>query len=156
MFTYRVKELKITQTSPYKLVYGKEPKLAMDKIREDTLVERLIEITNKVPQIREDAQSAIRMAQEKLDNHFGKDKHVRFHKGDLVLYYDKAKAMQHHTKLENKWKGPFEIEKVLDKGAYIISKDGKRIRSTVNGNLLKKYHGRSQWEPIIVINTEEK
>ena len=90
LFAYRVKELKITQTSPYKLVYGKEPKLAMDKIRKDTLVERLTEIINKVSQIREDAQNAIRRAQEKLDNHFGKYKHVRFHKGDLVLYYTRT------------------------------------------------------------------
>jgi len=79
----------------------------------------------------------------------------QFQKGDLVWYYDKAKAMRHDTKLEPKWKGPYEVVAVLNKGAYKLSIDGKQLNTTVNGNLLKPYYGRSHWEPVVVINRVE-
>ena len=68
-----------------------------------------------------------------------------------MLYFDKAAAGRHDTKLENKWKGPYQISHVLDKGAYKISIDGKELKTTVNGNLLKRFHSRSTWEPVILI-----
>ena len=42
---------------------------------------------------------------------------------------------------------------MLDKGAYKISLDRKELPKTVNGNLLKKYYGRSHYEPVIVIES---
>ena len=59
--------------------------------------------------------------------------------------------MQHHTKLEAKWKGPYEIGEALPRGAYRLKIDGKISTNTVNGNWLKLYHGRQNKEPIIVI-----
>ncbi len=74
-----------------------------------------------------------------------------FQKGELVWYFDKPAAMQHDTKFQLKWKGPYQISAVLDKGAYRLTLDGKELRSTVNGNLLKPYHDRSTWELIIIM-----
>ena len=37
------------------LVYGKEPSLTMDEARKSSMIERLLEITEKVPQLREAA-----------------------------------------------------------------------------------------------------
>ena len=72
LFAYRIKELRILQTSPYKVVYGKEPLLSMDKPgKARTLLERLIEITDKVPNLREKSRLAIKKAQEKLEKSFG-------------------------------------------------------------------------------------
>ena len=61
LFAYRIKQLRITGYSPYKLVYRKEPSLAMDKPSKGrTLVKRLIEIIDKVFQLRGDAKKTIK------------------------------------------------------------------------------------------------
>ena len=76
---------------------------------------------------------------------------TRFHKGELVLYFDKAKAGRHDVKFEPKWKGPYHVVEQLQKGAYKLALDGVPIKGTVNGNLLKKYKTREAWEPVILI-----
>src|ERR1043166_6074679 len=49
LMAYRIKELQILQTSPYKIVYRKEPVLQMDKLgKEQTIMKRLSEITRQV------------------------------------------------------------------------------------------------------------
>ena len=54
LFAYRTKELRISKQSPYMLVYGREPTLVMDyKKYGDSIMERLLEITEKVLQLRE-------------------------------------------------------------------------------------------------------
>ena len=61
LFAYRIRKSKLTQHSPYKLVYGKEPVLQTDKVDNGfTLIDRLLEITEKVPQLRETARRAIK------------------------------------------------------------------------------------------------
>ncbi len=66
-----------------------------------------------------------------------------FQKEDLVQYFDKPVAMRYDTKFQPKQKGLYQISAVLDKGAYRLTINGKELRSTVNGNLLKLYHNRS-------------
>ncbi len=59
-FAYRTKEFRISKQSPYILVYGREPILAMDYRKYgDSIMERLLEITEKVSQLREAARRAI-------------------------------------------------------------------------------------------------
>src|SRR5687767_6266380 len=101
LFAFRTKKLRISNKSLYMLAYGKEPNLSMDEARKMTMMERLLEITDKVPQLRESARRAIRQNQQELEKKFHKEEKV-FNKGDLVWYFDKAKAMQHDTKLEPK------------------------------------------------------
>ncbi len=55
------------------------------------LIERLLEITDKVPQLQTNARRTIKKAQAKLEETFNKKK-VKFQKSDLVLYFDKALA----------------------------------------------------------------
>ncbi len=114
------------------------------------LIERLLEITDKVSQLRTNARRAIKKAQTKLEETFNK-KEVKFQKGNLMLYFDKALAARHDVKFVNKWKGPYEISYVLDKGIYKLTINGNPIKGTVNGNFLKKYYTRDIWEPVIVI-----
>src|SRR6266542_3269047 len=60
LFAYRTKELRISKQSPYMLVYGKEPTLVIDyRKHEGSIMERLLEITEKVSQLREVARRAI-------------------------------------------------------------------------------------------------
>ncbi len=63
LFAYRTKELRISKQSPYKLVYGKEPMLVIDYGPYDSsIIEKLLEIMEKIPQLREAARRAIRKA----------------------------------------------------------------------------------------------
>src|SRR6266498_5472142 len=90
LFSYRTRELRVTGQPLFTLVYGKNPVLAMDSpSKGQELIERLLEITDKVPQLRTNARRAIKKAQAKLEETFNK-KEVKFQKGDLVLYFDKA------------------------------------------------------------------
>ena len=114
------------------------------------LIERLLEIMDKVSQLQTNVRRAIKKAQAKLKETFNK-KEVKFQKGDLVLYFDKALAVRHDVKFVNKWKGPYEISHVFDKGTYKLIINGNLIKGTVNGNLLKKYYIRDIWKPVIVI-----
>ena len=59
-FAYKTKELRISKQLPYMLVYEKEPILVMDyRKHEGSIMERLLEITEKIPQLREAARRAI-------------------------------------------------------------------------------------------------
>src|SRR6266542_279913 len=118
--------------------------------KEHELIERLLEITDKVPQLRTNTRRAIKKAQAKLKETFNK-KEVKFQKGDLVLYFDKVLTVRYDVKFVNKWKGPYEISHVLDKDAYKLTIDNNLIKGIVNGNLLKKYYTRDTWESVIVI-----
>ncbi len=55
------------------------------------LIKRLLEITDKVSQLRTNARRAIKKVQAKLKKTF-KGKEVKFQKSNLVLYFDKALA----------------------------------------------------------------
>ncbi len=85
------------------LVYKKEPTLVMDYRKyEGSIMKRLLEITEKIPQLREAARRAIRKSQAELDRKFEGLKIQEFQKGDLVWYFDKSAAMRHDTKLQPK------------------------------------------------------
>ena len=74
-----------------------------------------------------------------------------FEVNDLVLLYDKAKDTSHSNKLAEKWKGPYRITKVLPKGAYRIADNNGPIKNPFNGNLMKLYKGRLDWQPIVLV-----
>ena len=72
--------------------------------------------------------------------------------GEKVLYYDAAKEKQWSGKLEEKWKGPYYIHEVLVNGSYKIKElNGKVLKVPVNGELLKLYYSRENFEPMVVI-----
>jgi len=58
-----------------------------------SIIERLLEITEKVLQLREVARRAIQKLQVELDKKFEGMKTQEFQKGDLVWYFDKSAAM---------------------------------------------------------------
>ena len=75
LFAYRIKRLRITNQSPYKLVFGRDPQLVMDNAdKAQTIIERLLVITDKVPQLREMSRRAIKEIQSKLEEKFGEQK----------------------------------------------------------------------------------
>ena len=118
--------MRISKQSPYKLVYGKEPTLIIDYgLYGGSIIERLLEITEKILQLREAARRAVWKAQAELDRKFEGKPQRSFQKGELIWYFDKAAGMRHDTKFQPKWKEPYQIVAVLNKGAYRLFINGK-------------------------------
>ena len=63
-----------------------------------SIMERLLEIIEKVSQLREVVRRAIWKSQVELDRKFEGMKTQEFQKGDLVWYFDKLAAIWHDTK----------------------------------------------------------
>ncbi len=81
------------------LVYRKESTLVMNYRKYgSSIMERLLEITEKISQLREATRRAIQKSQAELDRKFEEIKIQIFQKKDLVWYFDKLAAMRHNTK----------------------------------------------------------
>ena len=126
------------------LVYRRESTLVMDYRKHgSSIMERLLEIIEKISQLREATRRAIQKSQAELDRKFEEIKIQIFQKKDLVWYFDKPAIIRHDTKFQPKWKDPYQISAVLDKDIYRLTINGKKLRSTINDNLLKLYHDKS-------------
>ena len=109
LFSYQMCELRITSQPSFTLVYGKNPVLAIDNLSKGwELIDRLLEITDKVSQLQTNARRAIKKTQVKLEETFNKKK-VKFKKEDLVLYGVSAAKRDQIVK-----KFFFEIMNILD------------------------------------------
>ena len=69
-----------------------------------------------------------------------------------MLYYNAAKEKQWSGKLEEKWKGPYYIYEIIVNGSYKLKDmNGKILKTSINGELLKEYFDRRNFEPMVVI-----
>jgi len=120
-----------------------------------TLANRIETHVDELAINRKKAQQVITTSQQKQKDRY--DSHLRkefqFAIGDRVLYYNAAQEKTWTGKLEQKWKGPFTIRKIIGNGAYkLIDEKGKKVKTTVNGCYLKLYKTRVHWDPIIYIS----
>jgi hypothetical protein len=77
----------------------------------------------------------------------------KFNIGDQVLLYNAAKEKQWSGKLQDKWKGPYYIHQTIKNGSYKLKElDGRILKIPVNGELLKIYYNRENFEPMIWID----
>jgi len=156
LFAYRTSKHSITKISPFYLVHGRNATLPLNDLDDQnvTLSKHLQNLVDQLPQTREIARNRIATSQHNQKNRHDRqiDHLYQFEIGDKVLYYDAAKDKQWSGKLNPKWKGPYYIHQVLINGSYKIREiDGRVLRTPANGNLLKPYHDRQNWEPQIVI-----
>jgi hypothetical protein len=157
LFAYRTTKHATTKIAPFFLVYGRDAKLPIDPVEIEgnpTVINHLENLIETLPQEQEKAKQRVEKSQQKQkDRHDKKIRHpVSFLIGNKVLYYDAAKEKQWTGKLNPKWKGPYYIHQIGDKGSYKLrTMDGKVLKSSVNGSLLKLYHDRQNWEPIIEV-----
>src|ERR1043165_7614273 len=155
LFAYRTKQHKSTEIQPFYLMYGRNARTPMNEDnKEITLAERIENLVERLPKIRLKAKEMNMKAQEKQKEHHDKriKKEHEFEIGEKVLYYKAAKAKQWSGKLEEKWKGPYYIHEKILNGSYKIKEmNGKILTTPVNGELLKKYHDRYNFEPMVVI-----
>jgi hypothetical protein len=159
LFAYRTARQSITKIEPFYLVYGRPAKLPISIEQPDekdtSLLDRIEDLVNVLPQSRENAKKQIRKVQQKQKSYHDQQqiRKVQFQIGDQVLMYNAAKDKQWSEKLESKWKGPFYIHNILPKGVYKLrTLEGKVLASPINVNLLKEYHNRQNWQPTIRID----
>ena len=120
-----------------------------------TLVERIKEIMFDMPNIKWKAKKNIEKSQEQQRIYHNRKNKMKedFKIGDQVLLYDAAKEKQWSGKLQDKWKGPYYIHQVIVNGSYKIKEmDGRILKTPGNGELLKLYYDRSEFQPIILID----
>ena len=158
LFAYRTAQQVTTKMTPFLLTYGREAKLPLDDHVDQenkNLIDRIRQIIEKLPDIREKAkQTMIAVKNKQKTAH---DKHLTkpmsFDIGQKVLYFDAARINQFSGKLEPKWKGPYRIHETLINGSYRLrEEDGRLLAKPVNGDLLKSYFDRRSWEPQIMID----
>ena len=157
LFAYRISKHSTTKITPFYLTYGREAVLPIDDLteNEEQIITRIHKLIDDLPHVRELTKNRIDQQQSKQKEYH--DKNVRheinFKIGDKVLLYKAEKEKQWTRKLDEKWKGPYYIHEVLLNGAYKIKElNGKVLKTPVNGEWLKVYHSRENFEPMVVIN----
>ena len=154
LFAYRTKKNDSTKMEPGYLMYGRKMKTLLNlEEKAITVKERVIRLIEELPSIRNKAKENIEKSQENQKKYHDQKKLKKgFNIGDKVLYYDAAKEKQWSGKLEEKWKGPYYIHEIISKGSYQIkTMEGKVMKTPVNGELLKGYIDRRNFEVIVRI-----
>src|SRR6266498_5833897 len=154
LIVYHTTKHATTGVTPFLLVYSREAVLPIDEPYDLRMRDRMMQIVEEVPHIREEARRMIRRSQQRMIENDPK-KEKLFYIGKEVLYHDAVKEKQYSSKLEEKWKGPYTINVILLNGSYKIADQYRVLHTPVNGNYLKKYD-RQNLEPIVVIEVTEK
>ena len=153
-----------THFEPFYLTYGRqvitpidiemEPANQLESTLETEIVRRACSIIDKLEVNREIALQNIQKSQIKQKEHYDKNKVQKsFQIGDKVLMKRMETQHWHHDKFGEKWKGPYYIHNVFDKGTYKLrSMEGKVLKNPYNGDHLKLYIEKPALEPIIIIN----
>ena len=163
LFAYRTMRHNTTKYEPFQLVYGRSALTPLDLLLEplsenqdeatleQSIVQRMCQVTDTLEPSLALAQKHIEKSQQNQERrHKTSTTAQQFKKGDLVLKYKHAKEKQ--SKFLFKWVGPYTINEVFGNGAYRLrTMDGKILKSTTNGDDLKKYHVRELPEPTVVI-----
>ena len=149
LFAYRITKHFTTKIEPFFMVYGRSARLPIDSLETDNLRaenDRLSDLIDSVPQIRNQAKIKISQAQiRQKDCHDREMRRPRaFMIGDKVLYFNVTLDHSHSGKFIPKWKGPFVIQQILPNEAYKLgTQEGQSLQTPINGNLLKLYHDPS-------------
>ena len=134
------------------LTYGREARLPAhpsesEDLLNGTFLQRMYELTTKMPNTRKQALLQIRDNQQKQKaNHDRKLKDTTtFGIGDKVLAYDMQRMNAPSHKFAPKWKGPYYVHAILTNGAYKLRElDGRVLSTPINGTHLKKYLERKR------------
>jgi len=156
LFAYRTMKHNTTHQTPFFLVYGRQAVMPVEleissypeepiteENFEDTLIRRTHDLISTTIEARVTASERIRLSQElQKKRHNKKIKHESFIRNNLVLEFRSKDQNIYGDKFQPQWDGPFYVEQVLGKGAYILrTLEGRVIQNRpVHGNRLKLYH----------------
>ncbi len=144
------------QFTPFYLTYGQKVILPFNENSktEITLKERVEEISTKFTQTKKKTLENIEKSQSNQKKYHNKKikRKSNLNIGDKVLLYNAIKAKQWSGKLEEKWKEPYFIHDKLLNGSYKL-KDfkGTIFKTSVNGEILKRYHDKQNYISYITI-----
>ncbi len=101
LMTYCITKHATTGVTSFLLVYGRKAVLPIDEPYDLHIRDRMMQIVEEVPYIREEARHMIRHSQQRMiKNDLKKEK--LFYIGEEVLYHDAAKEKHYSSKLEEK------------------------------------------------------
>ena len=162
LFAYRTMKHNTTKYDPFALVYGRHAITPLDlvleehtepsnEITEEAILARICQIVDIHEPTLELAKRNIAKAQQKQEEVNDEMATTpQFKQGDIVLKFKHFKPKE--SKFQPKWVGPYTIYRVYGNGAYKLrDMDGKILKSSTNGNDLRKYNIRDLPEPIVVI-----
>ena len=160
LLAYRTMKHESTGFTPFQLIYGRQARLPIElkvithpneySSEEEALMQRTMEITNKMIFDQAQARENIKKKQERMKKYHGKisDK-LRI--GDKVLLFRNQLQGNLSAKLEEKWTGPYYIHEVLGANNYKLrTLEGRLVKNTVHGERLKLYWEQAL-EPLVVI-----
>eukprot|EP00253_Pinus_taeda_P006581 PITA_06581 len=147
LWAYRTTWRSTTGYSPYQLVFGKQPIFPIEfeiqtlRTAQEVgldLSEAQINRLQQVNELEENRLSALQntalIQQQRAKWHDALIKNKVFHEGDWALLYD-SRFQDFPGKLQTRWLGPYEIQKVHDNGTLtLITIDGSGYAFKVNGH----------------------
>eukprot|EP00253_Pinus_taeda_P025276 PITA_25276 len=152
LWAYRTTWRSTTAYSPYQLVFGKEPIFPIDfeiqtlRIAQEVgldlneaQINRLRQF-NELDEIRLSAlQNTTLIQEQRAKCHDALIKKKFFREGDWALLYD-SRFQDFPGKLQTRWLGPYEIQKVHDNGTLTLSIiDGSRYSFKANSHRVRLY-----------------
>jgi hypothetical protein len=160
LLAYRTMKHESTGFTPFQLIYGRQARLPIElKVTthpneyssiEEALMQRTVEITNKMIFDQAQARENIKKKQERMKKYHGKISD-KLKIGDKVLLFRNQLQGNLSAKLEEKWTGPYYIHEVLGANNYKLrTLEGRLVKNTVHGERLKLYW-KQALEPLIVI-----
>ena len=89
-------------------------------------------------------QNIVKAQQHQKKNYDRRHAVPMFKRGNLVLRRNMANAHRMGGKLDAKWLGPYEVQKITEKGLYQLKcmKSGKVLKQTFSSLQLKGYSSR--------------
>ena len=170
-FAYNTAEHATTKFSPFYLVYGRQPKIPLDLITNEILIDLGFNEDDYASELQRNLQIAFEQVIRNRDfymqrakiRHDRKVRAARFKINDLVWLQVKFVKQGRTQKLAARWKGPYRVLNVIGETTYVIRKeDNARSRKiTVHRDRLKKCQirigiGSSNEKDRTDADTEEK
>ncbi|KZC15174.1 hypothetical protein WN55_08979 [Dufourea novaeangliae] len=127
--------------SPSKLLFGVEQKGEItDRVR--LVLEEMVQEDRDLKTFRDAASRKIQMEQWKNENFYNKKRKppAKYFEKDLVMIKNVDSSVGVNKKLIPKYKGPYEVKKVLDNDRYLLTDPAGRFPA--NSNTVQWSSGR--------------
>ena len=135
LFAYRTSIQKTTKESPFRLLYGRDPRLPADVDKWSPNAYFLESIDQAWKEAKSNIEKAASYSEERQARKVAKE--VNFGVGEPVRLYAPATKVGLKKKLRaDLWKGPYKVTALGDKGNIQISENGKN--KWVNRDQIKK------------------
>nr|KYP55434.1 Transposon Ty3-G Gag-Pol polyprotein [Cajanus cajan] len=158
LWAYRNSPRDATKTTPYKLVYGHEAILPVDINLQSIHIQKQNELPvedywnlmyDELISLEEERLMALQnlvQQKERVEKTYNKKvKMQRFRVGELVLkvILPMDQKSRYLGKWSYNWEGPFLVEQVYSKNAYVIKEiNNSSASKVINGKYLKHFHKR--------------